>query len=130
MAAAGGQFFDHFADVTGATRTPTARAGSSPSFAERAYRRPLTGPELDSLRQELSDLAALGSAPQELAQYGVYAVLMAPQFIYRTEFGAQSPAAGATASRSGPTSWRASSRSCSPTDPPDARCSTPRARER
>ena len=60
------------------------------AFAGRAYRRPLSAAELDSLNQEIADLSALGSDPQEIAQYGVYAVLMAPEFLYRTEFGGSS----------------------------------------
>lgn len=101
IAATAGQYvFDHFADLTGCDADIDCARGFVTAFAERAYRRPLSGPELDSLGQELSDLAALGSNAQEVAQYGVYAVLMAPGFVYRTELGGGSLTAAAPPSDS------------------------------
>ncbi len=96
IAAASGQYVaDHFADVTACDAGVDCVRAYLGTFAERAYRRPLAPAETDSLNQEISDLLSLGSSAQELAQYGVYAVLMAPGFLYRTELGDPSSASAA-----------------------------------
>jgi hypothetical protein len=93
IAAAGGQFvFDNFASVTGCT-TVTDQCVQTflLSFAEKAYRHPLNSTEQGSLMQVYTEVTnattGAGGTPQEGAQYGVYAILSSPQFLYRTEFG-------------------------------------------
>lgn len=57
-------------------------------FAERAYRRPLTTEEAERVEQLISTLKTEeGATPTEVVQYVVYALLQAPQFVYRTELG-------------------------------------------
>jgi hypothetical protein len=122
IAAAGAQFvFDHFADVVGCDASVDCVRLFIAGFAEKAYRRPLLPAERDSLDQEISDLLAIVSSAQEAAQYGVYAVLMAPQFIYRSELGDPS-AATSTATEVALTPYEmASQLSFALTDgPPDA----------
>jgi hypothetical protein len=88
LAADGGQYvYDHFAEVTGCPADGDCVSQFIAAFAERAYRRPLTPPELESLDQLISDELANGASVQEVAQYGVYGVLMAPEYLYRTELG-------------------------------------------
>jgi len=87
--------FDHFGAVTGCSPTTDACARTFlAAFAERAYRRPLDQSERDELEQEYVDLQALGSTTEEVVQYSVYAILDAPEFLYRWELG-QPPAMGA-----------------------------------
>ncbi len=122
VAAAGAQYvFDHFADVVGCDASVDCVRLFIAAFAEKAYRRPLMRVERDDLDQEISDLLAIVSNAQETAQYGVYAVLMAPQFIYRSELGDPS-AATSTATEVGLTPYEmASQLSFALTDsPPDA----------
>jgi len=89
--------FDHFSAVTGCATTTDACARTFlAAFAERAYRRPLDQSERDELDQEYADLQALGSTTEEVVQYSVYAILDAPEFLYRWELG-QPPAPGAAA---------------------------------
>jgi hypothetical protein len=69
------------------------------TFAERAFRRPLSEGELKGLRHVVAEGQALGAPVEQAAQYGVYAVLEAPQFLYRSELGAGSPELAADESR-------------------------------
>lgn len=91
IAAAAGQYvFDNYAATTGCTEaTPTDACAQSflMSFAEKAYRRPLTSTEQASLTQVYTEVKAAGGTVQEGAQYGVYAALSTPQFLYRSEVG-------------------------------------------
>jgi hypothetical protein len=57
------------------------------TFAERAYRRPLTPDEATSLTKLYSDLKTAGSPIDEAARYAVEAAFVSPQALYRTEFG-------------------------------------------
>jgi hypothetical protein len=65
------------------------------SFAERAFRHPLTIEEQSALTGRLwSDLASAGATLAEALGYGVHAVLSSPSFVYRTEFGSDPGAEG------------------------------------
>ena len=58
------------------------------AFAEKAYRRPLTADETGSLTMLWTELTATnGGSVGEAIGYSYYAILMAPEFLYRTEFG-------------------------------------------
>jgi hypothetical protein len=90
-ARAGEHVGDHFAEVTGceATRTYDCVREFVYGLAERAYRRPLTDAERESLDQVLTDAESLEATVEEAAQFGAYAVFESPGFVYRTEFGAE-----------------------------------------
>jgi hypothetical protein len=70
------------------------------AFAEKAWRKPLT----DELRTEISGQfwtemtavspAGAGATVAEALPYGVYGILMSPEFLYRTEFGTDPTAEG------------------------------------
>jgi Protein of unknown function (DUF1592)/Protein of unknown function (DUF1588)/Protein of unknown function (DUF1595) len=66
------------------------------AFAARAFRRPLTADELANLQKTYETLRSIaGSArPEQAIDYGVRAVLSAPQFLYRTELGEDAGQAG------------------------------------
>jgi len=64
------------------------------SFAERAFRRPLNDTEKASLTAVLTAVTAAGGTASNQLQYGVYAALESPHFLYRTEFGESPVAAG------------------------------------
>lgn len=85
-----GQYvFDNFASVTGCTEPPTAECGKAyvASLAERAFRRPLDERERTRLLQVVDEALAAGGSVQEATQYGSYAVMQSPHYLYRTEFG-------------------------------------------
>jgi hypothetical protein len=87
---------DHFATFTGcgALATEACVRDFVASFAERAYRRPLTRDEKASLLQVVSEVTLEVGSPTEALRYGVQAALSAPQFLYRTEFGEDATEAG------------------------------------
>lgn len=58
------------------------------TFAEKAYRRPLTAAESTSIMQVYNDVKAIYTTIPEALQHAVYAIMQAPQVLYRTEFGA------------------------------------------
>ena len=64
------------------------------TFAERAYRRPLSSIELDSLLQVYTEIKDIYDTVPEAVQYSVYAILQSPQFLYRTELGSEPEQAG------------------------------------
>ncbi len=82
---------DNFAAVTKCTTATDACAQSwLRSLAASAFRRPLTADETTRFNQlyaDLKDATKVGLTIQQAAQFGAYAVLGAPQFLYRTEFG-------------------------------------------
>src|SRR5688572_419359 len=82
--------FDNFAAVTACGDAPTADCAQSylSGLAQRAYRRPLSDAERTRLLSVYTAVTADGGTVQEGVQYGVYAVLESPWFLYRTEFGA------------------------------------------
>jgi len=86
---------DNFATVTGcATATDACAQQYLGTFAERAYRRPLTADETTSVNQVYTEVKAAGGSINEGVQFGVNAILEAPQFLYRTEFGTDPKVAG------------------------------------
>lgn len=94
--AAGQHVFDKFSEVTGCGGTPTADCVNAylTGFVEKAFRRPLSSEELTAFLAVPSGVIAAGGTPQDAAQYGVYAALSAPQFLYRPEFGDDANAPG------------------------------------
>ena len=87
--------FDNFATVTGcATATDACAQQFIATFAERAYRRPLVAAETMSLTQVYTEVKAAGGTINEGVQFSVSAIMEAPQFLYRTEFGTDWRAAG------------------------------------
>jgi hypothetical protein len=97
--------FDNFATVTKCTGTATDACATSyiNALAAKAYRRPLASAEqtrLTGLYNQLRSMNVNGytitSTVQEATQNAVYAILSAPQMLYRTEFGGTAVAATAT----------------------------------
>lgn len=92
--------FDNFAAVTkcaGATLDTCAQSWLR-TLAAAAWRRPQTAAEATSFNQlylDLRDTTKVGVTTQQATQLAVQALLEAPQFLYRTEFGAAATAAGA-----------------------------------
>jgi hypothetical protein len=88
---------ENAATATNCGATPTADCAKAfvLTFAERAFRRPLTDADKAALTKVFTDVAAAGGNAAEQLQYGVYAVLQSPSFLYRTEFGADAGQAGA-----------------------------------
>jgi hypothetical protein len=91
MAQAVGRYvLENFATVTGCGEAPTGVCAQAylVDLAERAFRHPLS----DAERTRLTDLYLAvkngGDTVQVATQYTVYAILSTPQFLYRTEFGA------------------------------------------
>ncbi len=58
------------------------------AFAEKAYRRPLNAAETTSITQVYTEVKAIYGTVPEAIQYSVYAIMQAPEALYRTEFGA------------------------------------------
>jgi len=87
---------DNVATVTNCGAAPSADCAKAfvLSFAERAFRRPLNDAEKANLSKVLTDVAAAGGTASEQLQYGTYAVLESPYFLYRTEFGQDAGQAG------------------------------------
>jgi hypothetical protein len=92
IAQAAGQYvFDNFATVTNCGATPTDACAEQylKNLAEKAYRRPLTADEQTRLSTLYTGtFKGAGATVNEGVQYGVYAILQSPQFLYRTELGA------------------------------------------
>jgi hypothetical protein len=88
--AAGAQALSTFATLSGCGATPTTECaqGFVTKLAERAFRRPLDDREKMSLLSVYSEVVAKGGTIQEATQYSVNAIFDAPEFLYRTEFGA------------------------------------------
>lgn len=87
---------DHAATLTACGPAPSADCARSfvLAFAERAFRRPLTPDEQRRLGDVLSQIEAIGGGAPEQLEYGIYAALESPQFLYRTELGANAGEAG------------------------------------
>jgi hypothetical protein len=87
--------FDNFATATGcATPTDACAQQYIATLAERAYRRPLAAADTTSLTQVYTDVKAAGGTINEAVQFSVSAILEAPQFLYRSEFGTDWKVAG------------------------------------
>jgi len=89
--AAGRYVFDNLDAVTECGADPTEDCARTflVDFAARAFRRPLSDGERSHV-VELYDLqraSPIGASVAEAIQYGVYAVLESPHFVYRTELG-------------------------------------------
>jgi hypothetical protein len=93
--------FKNFTTVTGCADPATADCAKAflAKHAEGAYRRPLTDREKTSLLQVYDEVTAtaVGGTVQEGVQAGVRAIYDAPQFLYRTEFGADAKTGPITA---------------------------------
>ena len=87
---------DNFALVTDCALPATDQCGQDfvLSFAARAHRRPLGDADRTSLLQVLSEVKAAGGTAEQAVRSGVYAVLSSPDFLYRTELGADSAVQG------------------------------------
>lgn len=78
---------------TAATNCPAGTATDAcvrtylSSFARKAFRRPVTTAEVDSLMQVYT-ATRTGGTPEEGVTYAIEAVLTSPGFLYRTELGA------------------------------------------
>jgi len=88
--------FENFAAVTGCAdpATPECAKAFLGKHAESAYRRPLTEREKTSLLQVYDEVTAAtsGGTVQQGVQAGVRAIYDSPQFLYRSEFGADANA--------------------------------------
>ena len=88
--------FKNFAAVTGCAEPATPDCGKAflAKHAESAYRRPLTEREKTSLLQVYDEVTAatVGGTVQQGVQAGVRAIYDSPQFLYRSEFGADASA--------------------------------------
>ena len=73
----------------GATPTDACAQQYLLKLAQKAYRRPLTSTEQSRVTALYTTAlkSDAGATINEAVQYGVYAILQAPQFLYRTEFG-------------------------------------------
>lgn len=101
MAADAGSYaLEHLDELSSCGATPSEACVRSflPTFAERAYRRPLSRDDETSLLQVVSEVLATGGTAADALRYGVYAVFESPQFLYRTELGAEPQSAGALTS--------------------------------
>ena len=87
--AVGKHVHDEFAAVTACGDVPTDECARSylGDLARRAYRRPLGDAEIGRLLAVYDEVVADGGTIQQGVQYGVYAVIESPWFLYRTEFG-------------------------------------------
>lgn len=96
----GKYLFDNVATATSCGAAPSAECASAfvLGFAERAFRRPLKDAEKANLTAVLSAVTSAGGGAREQLQYGVYAVLESPHFLYRTEIGHSPVEAGPLAS--------------------------------
>lgn len=94
--AAGAYALANLDQVTGCGATPSAACAEAfvRSFAEKAYRRPLSAEEATSILQVYSEVQGIYGIP-EAVQHSVYAILQSPELLYRTEIGETKDQAGA-----------------------------------
>ena len=89
---------EHAATLTPCGATPMDKACVQQyllSFAEKAFRHPLSAEEQGAITGQLwTEMAAAGASVAEALGYGVQAVLSSPSFLYRTELGANVAADG------------------------------------
>jgi hypothetical protein len=87
---------DTFAETTGCSADGDACARDYLlTTAERAFRRPLEAADRDALLGVYSSVVSDDGSVAEGVQYGIYAVLISPHYLYRTEFGDDSAKPGA-----------------------------------
>jgi len=88
----------HAATLTRCGATPSDKACVQEyllSFAEKAFRHPLSNDEqLAITGQFWTEMTAAGATVAEALGYGVYGILSAPGFLYRTELGADAAVDG------------------------------------
>ncbi|MEO8901557.1 MAG: DUF1592 domain-containing protein [Polyangiaceae bacterium] len=82
--------------VTGCGATPTDACAKAfvLSFAEKAYRHPLSAAESSSLSQVYDEVKVIYGTIPEAVQNSIYAVVQSPQLLYRTEVGTAQDQAG------------------------------------
>lgn len=85
--ATGGYVEDNFAEVTGCADDLACARDYVAALAERSFRRPATSEELANITQVFDDAVELGGTAALATNYGVYATLSSPLFLYRTELG-------------------------------------------
>ena len=87
--AVGKYVFENFSVFTGCGVSPTDDCAQAfvLDFAERAFRRPLTQEEQANISNVYVTAKSLGGTVEQATQYGVYAVIESPRFLYRTEVG-------------------------------------------
>lgn len=78
---------EHFKAVTGCEPDHDCTRKFVLNFAEKAFRRPLSDAETQSLTVVLARAKELQAPPEQAAEAGVTAVLDSPHFLYRTELG-------------------------------------------
>jgi len=93
---AGAYALANLAQVTGCGAMPSDACAKAfvLSFAEKAYRHPLSAAESSSLTQVYDEVKAIYGTIPEAVQNSVYAIVQSPQFLYRTEVGASKDQAG------------------------------------
>jgi len=93
--AAGSYALANLSQVTGCGDAPTDACAAAfvRTFAEKAYRRPLTPAETSSIDQVYGEVKGIYGIP-EAVQHSVYAIMQSPQLLYRTEIGSTTDQAG------------------------------------
>jgi len=94
--AAGSEALTNLSQLTGCGATPSDACAQTfvRTFAEKAYRRPLSDAEAASILQVYSEVKAIYGTIAEAVQHSVYAIMQSPQLLYRTEIGASKDQAG------------------------------------
>lgn len=87
---AGAYALANLSQVTGCGAAPSDACAKAfvLSFAENAYRHPLSAAESASLARVYDEVKGIYGTVPEAVQYSVYAIVQSPQLLYRTEFGA------------------------------------------
>jgi len=93
---AGSYTLANLSQVTGCDATPSDACAKAfvLSFAEKAYRHPLSAAESASLTQVYDEVKTIYGTVPEAVQNSVYAIVQSPQFLYRTEVGDAKDQAG------------------------------------
>ncbi|MES1178991.1 MAG: DUF1592 domain-containing protein [Myxococcales bacterium] len=78
----------------GATPSDACAKAFVLSFAEKAYRHPLTPAESTSISQVYDEVKVIYGTVPEAVQSAVYAIAQSPQLLYRTEIGDSKDEAG------------------------------------
>lgn len=94
--AVGKYVLDNFTTATncGASPTDVCAQAYLKALAQKVFRRPPSDAEITRLNATYAAVKAAGGSVNEGVQYGVYAVMQAPEFLYRQEFGSGSTAEG------------------------------------
>lgn len=93
---AGGYALANMNQLTGCGAAPTDACAQAfiGTFAEKAYRRPLSAAETTSILQVYSEVKGIYGTIPEAVQHSVYAIMQSPQLLYRTEIGDAKDQAG------------------------------------